>query len=155
MVQQPMLGEGRFVLAPIAADGDDLAGLRQAAAVARRLGLPLLLMSVLPAHEPPPFGGGAPVAPAVTPTQDRVRDRLRTLRQTAAALGGDLHAEVYACIDDDPAKAICARAEEGDTALIVLGTHARTGLARLFRGSVAEATARRARTPVLVVPQAD
>ena len=36
--------------------------------------------------------------------------------------------------------------------LLVLGTHGRTGIARLFQGSVAEAVVRSARCPVLVLP---
>lgn len=39
-------------------------------------------------------------------------------------------------------------------ALIVLGTHGRTGLRRVLMGSVAEAVVRTAATPVLVVPAA-
>lgn len=153
MIQRPAAGNGRFVLAACEPDGDG-AALRPAAELARRLRLPLLLMTVLPAQEPPPYGGGAPVAPVKTSSQDRVRDALRGLRQVGAALGSDLHVEVYACIDDDAAKAIVERADEGDTALVVLGTHARTGLARAFRGSVAETVARRTAAPVVIVPTA-
>lgn len=154
MIQRPAAAEGRFVLAATAPD-DDGAAVRPAAILARRLRLPLLLMTVLPAKEPPPYGGGAPTTPVKTPTQERVRDALRSLRRLGVALGSDLHIEVYACIDDDPARAIVARADEGDTELVVLGTHARTGLTRMFRGSVAEAVARRTTTPVIVVPPTD
>lgn len=153
MIQRPPTGDGRVVLVACEPDGD-VGALRPAAGVARRLRLPLLLMTVLPAQEPPPHGGGAPAAATKTSSQERVREALRRLRQLGAALGGDLHVEVYACIADDPAKAIVARAEEGDTALVVLGTHARTGVARAFRGSVAEAVARKSVAPVIVVPAA-
>lgn len=153
MIQRPQAGEGRVVLVACEPEGD-VGALGPAADLARRLRLPLLLMTVLPAKEPPPYGGGAPVAPTKTSSQQRVHEALRRLRQLGVALGGDLRVEVYVCIDDDPAKAIVARADEGDTALVVLGTHARTGLARAFRGSVAEAVARKAVAPVVVVPAA-
>lgn len=151
MVQQPLPADGRFVLAPVAEDADATA-VQPAAAFAQRLGAPLLLMSVLPTAEPPPYGGGAPVAPVRTPAQARIRERLRALRELAVAAAGGLHAEVFACLGDDPAAAIVQRAGEGDIACIVVGTHARTGLARAFRGSVAESVARHAATPVVLVP---
>jgi nucleotide-binding universal stress UspA family protein len=49
----------------------------------------------------------------------------------------------------DPAEIIVERAADYD--LVVLGTHGRTGVARLVAGSVAEAVVRRAPCPVLTV----
>jgi nucleotide-binding universal stress UspA family protein len=46
---------------------------------------------------------------------------------------------------------ICARAEELDADLIVIGTHGRTGLAHALLGSVAEKVVRKAPCPVLTV----
>jgi nucleotide-binding universal stress UspA family protein len=45
----------------------------------------------------------------------------------------------------------CAEREGVD--LIVIGTHGRTGLARLLMGSVAESVVRRSKCPVLTVKQ--
>jgi nucleotide-binding universal stress UspA family protein len=66
----------------------------------------------------------------------------------------------------DPRVAVCHRLAEGDPAeeilriaagekadLIVMGTHGRTGLARLLVGSVAEAVLRQAPCPVLTVKE--
>jgi nucleotide-binding universal stress UspA family protein len=53
--------------------------------------------------------------------------------------------------EGDPATEILAEAEQGDVDLIVMGTHGRTGLARLLMGSVAEQVARRSPCPVLTV----
>jgi nucleotide-binding universal stress UspA family protein len=50
----------------------------------------------------------------------------------------------------DAADEILDAAEQSKAGLIVLGTHGRTGLARLFVGSVADAVLRRAVCPVLV-----
>jgi len=46
---------------------------------------------------------------------------------------------------------IVERAAEDDVAMIVMASHGRTGLARLFRGSVADAVVRRTTRPTLVV----
>jgi nucleotide-binding universal stress UspA family protein len=49
-------------------------------------------------------------------------------------------------------EAIASEAEAWPADLIVIGTHGRRGLSRLFLGSVAEGTARLATKPVLLVP---
>lgn len=151
MLAAPLPAAGRAVLA--AADEEaDAAALQPAADVARRLGLPLILLAVVPNRDGPPHGGGAPAAATPTPALQRLHARLQALRPVAAALAGDLHVEVEAVVGDDAAAAILARAEATDIGFVVLGTHARTGLARAFRGSVAESVARRCPRPVLVVP---
>lgn len=55
----------------------------------------------------------------------------------------------------DPAREIAAEAREWDADLLVLGTHARSGAARVLLGSVAEGALRSARCSVLVVPAAE
>lgn len=144
-------GKG-FVVVPVDPAGEARGALPPAADLARRLGLPVLLMTVLPASEGPPLGGGAPVAPRPTDPQLRVHDALRELRRLAVAISGDLQVEVFACIAADPAAAIVAKAKAPDAALLVAATHGRTGLARLFRGSVVEDMVRHATVPVVCVP---
>jgi len=51
----------------------------------------------------------------------------------------------------DPAQAIAHQAKKNRAAMIVMGSHGRTGLKRLVLGSVAERTLRYARCPVLIV----
>lgn len=51
----------------------------------------------------------------------------------------------------DPATEILRVAENTSSGLIVMGTHGRSGLARVLLGSVAEAVLRRAQCPVLTV----
>jgi nucleotide-binding universal stress UspA family protein len=53
--------------------------------------------------------------------------------------------------EGDPVAEILAVAQESSADLIVMGTHGRTGLARLLMGSVAEQVVRRAACPVLTV----
>ena len=50
-----------------------------------------------------------------------------------------------------PSDEIVAYAEDQNIDLIVMGTHGREGVARVFAGSVAETVVRRARCPVLTV----
>jgi nucleotide-binding universal stress UspA family protein len=50
----------------------------------------------------------------------------------------------------DPAGEIVRLAADEDAEMIVLGTHGRSGLARVLMGSVAESVVRRALCPVLV-----
>jgi nucleotide-binding universal stress UspA family protein len=54
-------------------------------------------------------------------------------------------------VEGEAAGQILRVAEENDCDLIVMGTHGRTGLARLVLGSVAEQVLRKARCPVLTV----
>jgi nucleotide-binding universal stress UspA family protein len=49
---------------------------------------------------------------------------------------------------------VLAAADRLNAALIIMGTHGRTGLRRALMGSVAEAVLRHSHRPVLVVPQA-
>lgn len=54
-------------------------------------------------------------------------------------------------VDDQPARAILAVADEIDADLIVMGTHARRGLKRAVLGSVTERVLRDTKRPVLTV----
>jgi len=55
----------------------------------------------------------------------------------------------------EPATAILAIAKQERAEMIVMGTHGRTGLRRLWSGSVAEAVLRQSPCPVTVVRTAD
>ena len=57
----------------------------------------------------------------------------------------------YFLADGDPATEIVARAKKNSCDMIIMGTHGRTGLARLLMGSVAEQVVRKASCPVLIV----
>jgi nucleotide-binding universal stress UspA family protein len=56
---------------------------------------------------------------------------------------------------DEPANEILRYANSANIDLIVMGTHGRTGLARVVLGSVAEAVVRAASCPVLTVHAAE
>jgi nucleotide-binding universal stress UspA family protein len=71
------------------------------------------------------------------------------LTHTAEALHGtkiEKRAEV-----GDPASTICRVAGETGADVIILGSHGRTGMSRLFLGSTSEHVVRHAPCPVLVV----
>lgn len=52
----------------------------------------------------------------------------------------------------NPIDEILATADEWDCDLIILGTHGRTGLDHFIAGSVAEKVVRKAKCPVLIIP---
>lgn len=140
----------------LATDLDESAGdaARCAGELARRLHLPLLLFSVVPTREGPPYGGGAPVAAAPTSPRDRVQERLRRLRRFGAEFANDLAPEAIAELHDDAAPAIVRTAAACNASFVVLATHARRGLARTLLGSVAERVVRTGTVPTIVVPLA-
>ena len=56
-------------------------------------------------------------------------------------------------MEGEPGEAILRTATERHCDLIVMGTHGRTGLDRIIKGSVAEHVLRRAPCPVLTVKE--
>jgi nucleotide-binding universal stress UspA family protein len=141
----------------VAVDGSDIAS--QAVATARRW--PFLAMteirtlSVAPAHArwwPAELGAtGTDVAEA---EQEAATESLlehdRFAAEAAAifrAVGFTAHSEVRA---GSPASTIVAFAKEWDADLVIMGSHGRTGLARLLLGSVARNVLHHAGCSVLV-----
>lgn len=131
---------------------DSVVAHRPAAELARRLGLPLLLLSVLPTHEPHAFVAGAPTRLQEKSADERTHERVRDLQRHAVELGGEVPVEVLAHVADDVAAAIVGEAAKQEGEMLVLTTHGRRGVARLIRGSVAEQVVRQATMPVLVMP---
>jgi nucleotide-binding universal stress UspA family protein len=82
-----------------------------------------------------------------------VEEKLLRIKQRLEASYPGLFVETTSRLGA-PAEAILDVANELDVDRIVVGTHARHGLARALRGSVAERLARDAKVPVLVVKQA-
>lgn len=84
---------------------------------------------------------------AVKEMEAEARDQLR---KVGGAAGADLVVVRYS-----PLSAITDEATQTPTSLVVVGTHGRSGLARLALGSVAETVMRDAPCSVLVVPLQD
>ena len=75
----------------------------------------------------------------------------KTIDQFVRMFGSDV--KIYRFTPEGlPEKEIVNMAREWGADLIVLGTHARSGLQRILTGSVAEYVIRHARVPVLVAP---
>jgi nucleotide-binding universal stress UspA family protein len=75
----------------------------------------------------------------------------KLLADAAAQAGSDVPVAV-AATGGDPAHEVLRYAARHQIALIVVGTHGRTGVSRVLLGSVAERVTRGATCPVLVVP---
>ncbi len=149
----------RKILVPL--DGSDHAALALAPAkeFARAFGATLLLIEVVPT-------GGAALAmatdvatgamtdPAAITTDVAVREQaaegyISAVAQQLAAEGIEA---AYAVGRGDEGGSIIEAAEREQADLIVMATHQRGALGRLFRGSVADDVVRRARMPVLIIP---
>jgi nucleotide-binding universal stress UspA family protein len=81
------------------------------------------------------------------------KDVLSRSEATAAASGVAFETDLLAIETLKPgiSETIASDAEAWEADLIVIGTHGRRGLRRLFLGSVAEGVARTASTPVFLV----
>ncbi|NGM69540.1 universal stress protein [Natronolimnobius sp. AArcel1] len=98
------------------------------------------------------YGGGGYADPQ---TQDRVRKRGESLceqaRDRAAEQGGVSGTLETSVETGQPARLIVDYADKHDVDQIVMGSHGRSGVARLLLGSVAETVTRRASVPVTIV----
>jgi nucleotide-binding universal stress UspA family protein len=150
------------VLVPL--DGSELAdaALPYAESIAKALGWSVILLRVVPGDPGPhPRPGSAPIEAPLeqeTTPDDRhvlVREEEAAASDALAAPLGRLRAAGIAAEFEvgvgSPAEVIVERAGADDVALVVLASHGRTGLARIFRGSVAAAVADHSPRPVLVV----
>jgi nucleotide-binding universal stress UspA family protein len=118
---------------------------RLALALARDLGSSILLVSIIDPHGLRLPGGGY---------RQRV-DQARAIREAAAQMivdEGRRLAIPMRCLiwEGDPGEAIVEAAIAESVDLIVVGSHGRTGMDRLFMGSVSERVVRTSPLPVLV-----
>lgn len=125
-----------------------------AATLARRLGLPLQWLSVVPVVAPLPYKSGAPVSPPQPDAAALIGHREQELRKVAETFGAGLPSVVKVIMDDDVAAAIVSDATSSNASLLVLATHGRCGIERLLQGSVAEQVVRHATVPVMCMPVA-
>ncbi|MFO0969921.1 MAG: universal stress protein [Gemmataceae bacterium] len=116
---------------------------RLACSVARDTGARITVLHVL---TPPMVVFGEGIIPPVPPDYPREwQDKLEAIQPPR-------HVPIeHRLIEGDPANTILDVAKEIDCDLIVLGTHGRTGLNRVFMGSVAEKVIRKANCPVLTI----
>ena len=128
------------------------AALEYARILAAKFGSSLQILHVID----DPTASSEFVADGFSPSTAGIRTRL--LEHATARLEHLLtlvdRSRYHACVDAVlglPAQTIVEYASATGTALIVMGTHGRTGLAHLLMGSVAERVVRTAPCPVLTV----
>jgi nucleotide-binding universal stress UspA family protein len=127
------------------------AAFAKAVDLARQNGAELILIHVIP--PPAPLIGDGYLAPAMYDELEALarRDAQKQLAGLVArAQGGKVRARSV-LTDGVPYERIAHAARSLHADLIVMGTHGRTGLSRLFMGSVVERVIPRAPCPVLAV----
>lgn len=121
------------------------ASLAQATALARDANATLIIVHVA---EPPVAYMGEFYYGFPEPDRSALKKMLESIVPTDPAVPCK-----HVLLTGDPAAEIVQLAKNEGADLIVLGTHGRTGLARMLMGSVAEQVVRRAPCPVLTVKQ--
>lgn len=137
------------ILVPI--DGSDcsLHALELAAAFAKEQQARLNVCTVVdPAKAAAMAFGEASMAAACL---DALDDEGKALVEEAAARVRPMWPADVTVLDGAPVDSIVQYARESGADLIVIGSHGRSGLPRLFLGSVAEGVIRNATAPVMVV----
>ena len=123
--------------------------LRHASALAQQFGSRLKVVHVIPRISPGPESLYASVPWLTTPeVRQRIDEQMRRFLQPLREARINHEIEMR---EGEPWRETVAVAEEMSADLVVLGTHGRGGLDRLFLGSVAEKLIRRLPCPVLTV----
>src|SRR6516162_9403212 len=118
--------------------------LRFACALARDYKARLVLLHVI---EPPVYYGELGMTvPLPSDFHESLQNRLSRLVPTDSGIAVDT-----ILIEGSATREILHVAEEQHVDLLVMGTHGRTGVARVLLGSVAESVIRHSRIPVLTV----
>jgi universal stress protein A len=124
---------------------------RRATALAKACRAPLVLLHVM--TPPSPFVGEDTLPSSYMDLLTLARRSAK--RRLAAALARVKRERVRAkavFVEGLPASEILRAARRERADLIVMGTHGRTGISRVFLGSVAERVVRESRCAVLTVP---
>jgi nucleotide-binding universal stress UspA family protein len=148
--------KSKVVLAATDLSDPSLPAITAGAEAARRTGARLVVASALDWTLASPAAGLIGAMPAMAPPEvhKQMRDALQTALEGAVASARIAETGVATecrVLDGSPASAIVSAAEELSAELVVVGTHGRTGLARLALGSVAERVVQSAGTSVLAV----
>jgi nucleotide-binding universal stress UspA family protein len=102
------------------------------------------------------LGGDPALGGAPQPVSAEMLERLRADAEQALARFTESFPGIHPMLrEGSPREAILQVAEEVGTDLIVMGTHGRSGLARVAFGSVADHIIRHSKVPVLTVREGD
>lgn len=141
------------ILVPIDFSDSSVSALRQAVALARASGgrLTLLHIGVVPHIYATELGLGGAVGPLFAEMSQQIaaeqQHRLARLAATEIPEGLD-HSLLLR--EGFPPEEVIAQVQAGEHDLVVMGTHGRTGMQRVFLGSVTERVVRECPVPVLV-----
>lgn len=141
----------RNLLVPVYFDETSTAAFSYAAYFARRHGGKVFLLHVVPTDElhllrevyRPVEGGGANEEHAAKVARER-------LEAIAREHFSGIPTEILLPHDADPVRGVLAEEESRAADLVIMATHARTGISRLIMRNVAERVARESPRPVLV-----
>ena len=135
----------KAILCPIDFDENSLAALDKAVEIARYFGSNLILIHVLPMVLS--LGEIPPVEAMYEDQEKAARAKLSDIAKQK--LVGVKH-ELLVYTGDVSASILNAQSKH-QSDLVVIATHGRRGLARMFLGSVAEVVVRKATCPVLTI----
>ena len=136
------------ILVPLDFSPAAMGALDRAMAIAGRAGGSLLVLHVMD----PMYASGTLHPMTIIALKDEKRQEIKRRLAGLAErtdFPGLIHVRV---VEGSPDTAITEVAARSGCDLIVMGTRGRTGLNRLFHGSVAERVVRHSDSPVLVVP---
>jgi universal stress protein A len=135
----------KTILCPVDFDENSLGALDKAIEIAEHLGSKLILVHILPM-----ILALGEVPPPVALYEDQKKDAEAKLADIAKQKLARLQHEAHVYTGDVVASILQAQAKHQPD-LLVMATHGRRGLSRMFLGSVAEAVVRKATCPVLTI----
>jgi nucleotide-binding universal stress UspA family protein len=137
------------ILTPLDGSSFSESALSHAVEIARSTGAELLLLRVV--QDPLAAVPEAAVGAKPRAIYKRAISAYRYLQGLTARLGGEGIKIRTKVLEGDPAATILCYAHRENVDAIVMGTHGRSGLSRMFWGSVAEKVALTTRRPVVLV----
>jgi universal stress protein A len=135
------------ILVPVDFSECSRKALAYAVPFAKQFGAEIVLAHVVQPYIPVPEAGAVDTTAILAQMRESGKSELEKLR---LSISDDVKIKTLLRVGH-PAQEIVKAAEELDVDLILLSTHGRTGLGRVFFGSVAEHITRYARCPVLTV----
>jgi universal stress protein A len=136
------------VLCPIDFSDASRAALRYAAAVAEHFGASLTILAV----DDPLLTQAALTTGLVSPAEETERELRRFLARALEDTRAAARTTDFRVVVGKPASEILRVAREDGTDLIVMSSHGRSGVRKLFFGSTTERVLRETTVPVLVTP---
>ena len=138
------------VLCPVDFSVPSAAALRLAGGLAKTFGAELTVLHAQHLEAPVYF-----TAAQMQALKAQLRRSIRAARASVADFAAKYLPEdlprVIEVVEDDPVAAILRTAKKSKAGLVVMGTHGRTGLAKVRLGSVMESVLRQSNVPILTV----